>query len=79
MTPAKAKGLCKPGEHRLMAHLVVPVVGVAIWLIPLWGTLAPGQAFPFNLFPWIALGVIALAIVYALAAGHRVDTGRNLP
>ena len=58
---------------------MIPVLGVAIWLIPLWGTLAPGQAFPFNLFPWLALGVIALAIVYALVSGRRAQTGRHLP
>jgi amino acid transporter len=76
--PAFLRRRAKPGEHRLMAHLVIPVVGVAIWLIPLWGSLAPGQAFPFNLFPWLALGVVALAIVYALAVVRRVDVARSL-
>ncbi len=75
--PAFLRRRGKSGEHRLMAHLLIPVLGVAIWLIPLWGSLAPGQAFPFNLFPWFALGVIALAIVYAMTAGRRVEVGQN--
>lgn len=76
--PAFLHRRSRAGEHRFFAHLVIPVLGVAIWLIPLWGTLAPGQAFPFNIFPWLALGVIALAILYALTIGRRTSVGQNL-
>jgi hypothetical protein len=33
-------------------------------LFPLWGLIQPGQPWPFNVFPWIALGVLTLSIVY---------------
>jgi|GEM_PF-4173773 len=54
---------------RPFIHLIVPVLGAAIWLIPLWGALQPGQAFPFNLYPWIAAGVIAGAWIFASLRG----------
>lgn len=52
---------------RLLSNVVIPVVGAAIWLIPLWGTLQPGQPFPFNIYPLAAIGIIALAVVVALS------------
>ncbi|HZD46548.1 MAG TPA: APC family permease, partial [Acidobacteriaceae bacterium] len=35
-------------------------------LFPLWGLIQPGQLRPFNLFPWIALGVLALSAIYGV-------------
>lgn len=56
---------------RPFAHVLVPVIGTAIWLIPLWGTLQPGQPFPFNLYPGMAAGLIVIAALYALAVGGK--------
>ena len=52
-------------------HLVIPAVGAAIWLIPLWGSLKPGQTSPASFYPLVALVVIAAAIVYALVVRRR--------
>ena len=57
--------------ERPFAHVVIPVIGTAIWLVPLWGTLQPGQPFPFNLYPAMAGGLIVLAIVYAMIVGGK--------
>jgi amino acid transporter len=51
---------------RPFLHIALPIVGAAIWLIPLWAALQPGQAFPFNLYPWIAVVLIVFALVFAL-------------
>ena len=56
---------------RPVAHLLVPLIGTAIWLVPLWGTLQPGQPFPFNIYPALAAGVIAAAALYAFVVGGR--------
>jgi amino acid transporter len=45
-------------------HLILPIVGTAVMLFPLWELVQPGQSWPFNLFPWIALGVLALSAIY---------------
>ena len=54
-------------KPRLFAHGIVPIVGAAVWLIPLWGALQPGQSFPFNIYPWIALLLIVVSILVAVA------------
>src|SRR4029077_5011691 len=46
--------------------VVVPVIGVAVLAIPVWGDLRPGQASPFNTLPWLTIALIAAGIIYAL-------------
>lgn len=55
------------GERlRIWAHIIIPALGTAIWLVPLWGSLKPGQAFPASIYPFIVLGIAAGAAVYSL-------------
>jgi uncharacterized membrane protein len=49
--------------------VVVPVIGVAVLAVPVWGDLRPGQPSPYNILPWLTLGLIALGVVYALVLG----------
>lgn len=53
-------------ERKPFSHWVIPVIGAAVWLIPLWGALQPGQSFPFNIYPWMAAGLIAITLLVAL-------------
>jgi uncharacterized membrane protein HdeD (DUF308 family) len=46
--------------------VVVPVIGVAVLAIPIWGDLRPGQASPFSTLPWLTIALIAAGIIYAL-------------
>jgi amino acid transporter len=46
--------------------VVVPVIGVAVLAIPVWGDLRPGQASPFNTLPWLTIALIAAGVIYAL-------------
>jgi amino acid transporter len=46
--------------------LVVPVIGVAVLAIPIWGNLRPGQGGAFNWLPLWSLGLIAVGIVYTV-------------
>lgn len=50
---------------RVGTHLLIPVVGAGVWLLPIWGSLEPGQDFPFNTFPVLAALVIGAATLYA--------------
>ena len=52
---------------KTFSHWVIPIVGAAVWLIPLWGALQPGQAFPFNIYPWASACLIVLALAVAMA------------
>lgn len=52
-------------ERNWFFHIVVPILGVAALAYPLWSVAQPGQSYPYNLVPYIAIGWIVLgAIVY---------------
>jgi amino acid transporter len=50
----------------IVRHILMPIVGTLVMLFPLWGLVQPGQPWPFNVFPWIALGVLVLSIIYGV-------------
>jgi amino acid transporter len=49
--------------------VAVPVVGIIILAIPIYGDLHPGQPSPYNILPWLTLGLIAVGTIYALVLG----------
>jgi amino acid transporter len=51
-------------ELNVFRHIVLPLVGTLVMIFPLWGLVEPGQSWPFNIFPWVALGVLVLALIY---------------
>lgn len=53
-------------ELDIFRHILLPIVGTLVMLFPLWGLVQPGQTWPFNIFPWIALGVLALSAIYGI-------------
>jgi amino acid transporter len=50
----------------IFRHVALPIVGTLIMLFPLWGLVQPGQPWPFNIFPWIVLGVLGASVVYGI-------------
>jgi amino acid transporter len=46
--------------------VVVPVIGVAVLAIPVWGDLRPGQPSPYNTLPWLTIALVAAGTIYAL-------------
>jgi hypothetical protein len=50
----------------ILRHILLPIAGTLVMLFPLWGLIQPGQPRPFNVFPWIALGVLALSAIYGV-------------
>lgn len=60
--------------------VVVPVIGVIVLAVPVWGDLRPGQASPYNILPWLTIGLIAVGVIYALVLGAlRPDALRRAP
>jgi amino acid transporter len=52
-------------DRNIGYHVVAPVIGSLGLLYPLWVVVAPGQAYPFNLVPYIVGVYIVLgAIAY---------------
>jgi len=58
-------------DFGVVRHLVVPVLGTVLMLFPLWGLVQPGQPYPFNLYPYLTLGLFVLSLVYGAILAKR--------
>jgi amino acid transporter len=54
------------GEMNVFRHFVLPIAGTLVMLLPLWGLIQPGQPWPLNVFPWVALGALTVSAVYGI-------------
>jgi amino acid transporter len=61
-------------QFSLIKHLILPMLGVLAIGFPLYALVQPGQLAPFNLFPWISLGIVVLAFIYAVIMSRRDPT-----
>lgn len=58
-------------EFNPIKHAAIPVLGTVLMLFPLWGLVQPGQPYPYNIYPWVAVGVLVLSIIYGLVLARR--------
>jgi amino acid transporter len=62
-------------RHRAMfsplRHVVVPTLGSAVLIVPFVELCKPGQPSPYNTFPYVALGLVALTALIAALVVHR--------
>jgi amino acid transporter len=62
-------------RHRSMfspvRHVVIPLVGSAVLVVPFIELCQPGQPSPYSTFPFIALGLVAAAAAIAGLVVHR--------
>jgi len=56
----------RPAEFNIIKHVVLPALGVAAIAVPIYYLFKPGQADPYNWFPWVGLGLIAVSILYSI-------------
>jgi amino acid transporter len=60
--------------------VAVPVIGIAVLAVPVWGDLRPGQPSPYNTLPWLTLALVAAGFAYQLVLGAvRPDALRMAP
>ncbi len=59
-------------QFRPFRHLIVPILGTLFMLLPLWGLVQPGQDWPFSIFPYVALAVLAVAVLYGAVLARRM-------
>ncbi len=65
---------------KAFTRLIVPVFGIAILAIPVYGDLEPGQASPYNTLPYLTIGLILVGIIYTLVlAKRKPDVIRDAP
>jgi amino acid transporter len=63
-----------PDQFSVLRHLILPLLGVFAIGFPLWALVQPGQSAPANLFPWISLGIVVVALIYAVIITRRDPT-----
>jgi amino acid transporter len=54
-----------PDRFNMFRHGVLPYVGALTILVPLYYLAKPGQSAPYSWYPYMALGVLIIAIIYA--------------
>ena len=64
----------RPDEFHVVKHAVLPIIGAAAILVPLYYLAKPGQAPPLDWYPYIALGALVLSIAYAVYLVRRDPT-----
>jgi len=60
-----------PQEFNLVKHVILPVLGMIAIAVPVYYLVKPGQAAPYDWFPYAALGVIIVSVGYAVWLSRR--------
>jgi amino acid transporter len=61
----------RPAELRLVKHVILPVLGLIAIGVPVYYLCKPGQASPYDWFPYAALAVIIVSVIYAFILSRR--------
>jgi len=56
----------RPGEFNIIKHVVLPALGVIVVAVPIYYLFKPPQPQPYSWFPWVAVGLIVVFIVYSI-------------
>jgi amino acid transporter len=61
----------RPQEFSVLKHAVLPILGMIAIAVPVYYLVKPGQASPYDWFPYAALGVIVVSVAYAVWLSRR--------
>jgi amino acid transporter len=61
----------RPQEFHLVKHVLLPVLGMIAVGVPMYYLVKPGQPAPLDWFPYAALGVIVVSVIYAVVLSRR--------
>jgi len=56
----------RPAEFNVVKHVILPVLGMAAIAVPIYYLCKPPQPQPYDWFPFAALGVIVVSILYSI-------------
>jgi amino acid transporter len=56
----------RPAEFNIIKHIVLPVLGMAAIAVPVYYLCKPPQPQPFDWFPFAALAVIVVSVIYSV-------------
>jgi amino acid transporter len=61
----------RPAEFSPVKHVVLPVLGMIAIGVPVYYLVKPPQPAPLDWFPYVALGIIVVSVLYALMLTRR--------
>ncbi|HVT68361.1 MAG TPA: APC family permease [Trebonia sp.] len=61
----------RPQEFSVVKHAVLPVLGMIAIAVPVYYLVKPGQAAPYDWFPYLALGIVVVSVGYAAVLSRR--------
>lgn len=61
----------RPEQFRLLRHGILPVLGIALMIIPVYGSVWPVPAPPYNWFPYAVGAYVVLLAAIAAVLGKR--------
>jgi amino acid transporter len=61
----------KRADRSLWRHVVLPALGIAAIAFPYYELVKPGQPSPYNLFPYVTIVFVVVALVHALLLRRR--------
>ena len=64
----------RPAEFNALKHAVLPVLGLIAIGVPVYYLCKPGQSQPYNWFPYAALAVLVVSVIYAYVLNRRDPT-----
>jgi amino acid transporter len=61
----------RPAEFNVLKHIVLPVLGMIAIAVPVYYLTKPGQSQPYNWFPYAALAIVVVSVIYAYVMNRR--------
>jgi amino acid transporter len=61
----------RPAEFSVVKHLVLPILGMIAIAIPVYYLSKPPQPAPYDWFPYAALAIIIVSVIYAVILTRR--------
>src|SRR5580692_1034572 len=56
----------RPAEFNIIKHVVLPAFAVVVVAVPIYYLFKPPQPQPYNWFPWVAVGLIVVFVLYSI-------------
>jgi amino acid transporter len=60
-----------PDQFSVVKHAILPVLGMLVILVPVYYLSKPGQPQPLNWFPYAALGIVIVSVIYGYILNSR--------
>jgi amino acid transporter len=61
----------RPQEFSVLKHAILPVLGLIAIGVPVYYLVKPGQPSPYDWFPYAALAIVVVAVVYSWLLSRR--------